>query len=87
MTGLSVGMCQPRKIRAERGKYENRPDFGNFFFANFYHTKVDNQLKCTYNFELTMLHQYQILDKIVDTRLHPPHQRVLLPKELVYKCL
>ena len=35
-----------------------------------------------------MLHQYQILDKTVDTRLHhPPHQRVLLPKELVLKCL
>ena len=34
-----------------------------------------------------MLHQYQILDKTVDTRLHPPYLRVLLPKELVYKCL
>ena len=34
-----------------------------------------------------MLSQYQILDQTVDTRLHPPHQRVLLPKELAYKCL
>ena len=34
-----------------------------------------------------MLGQYQILDKNLDTGLHPPHQRVLLPKELVYKCL
>ena len=28
-------------------------------------------------FQWTILSQYQILDKIVDTGLHPPHQRVL----------
>ena len=34
-----------------------------------------------------MLNQYQILDKTINTGLHPPHQRVHYLKELAYKRL
>ena len=59
----------------------------DFLHTNFYHTKIDNLLKCTYNFEQTMLNQYQILYKTVDTRLLPPIREYFLTKESVYKCL